>query len=233
MKQWIASSLLLAVFSGPSSAAAEIVTDRPDVAESSRTVGKMRLQVEAGVDTTALSAFTFPTKIRFGLIDPLEVHVESGIVTVGEGGTSVNDVDLGGKVHLFEVGRLSGGLLTAVTIPIENVAVLVRPTFALDLDLGRLGIGINVGADIPLTERATVSDELRFATALGVGLFGGLGAFVEVFGAIPVGGELVLSFDGGFSYAINATNQVDAYVRFENVTDSAVPGGGIGYATKF
>lgn len=233
MLKIIAASFSVLVLMLPSAAVGEIITDRPDVAESSRTVGQTRLQIEAGVDTTEFSVVTFPTKVRFGLIDPLELHVESGIVTISDAGTSASDVDVGGKVHLLEAGRLSTGLLTAVTIPVAGEAVLLRPTAALDIDLGRFGIGLNLGADIPLSARDTVSDTLRFAAALGVGIVGGLGAFAEVFGAAPFTGDFVLSFDGGFSHAINETNQLDLYVRVDDVANSAVLGAGAGYAVKF
>jgi hypothetical protein len=80
-------AIVSASFVSPLGIAAErdvITTDRPDVVESSRTVGRGRFQIEtsvarerdnnAGVKTTTL---TTPTLLRFGIAENLELRLES------------------------------------------------------------------------------------------------------------------------------------------------------------
>ncbi len=233
MKNNLVSLLVLASLTVPAVATAEIITDRPDIAESSRTVGAQAIQLEIGVDTSNFGSVTFPTKFRYGIIDPLEVHLESGIVGIDDSGANSADIDVGGKWHIFESHPVSMGLLAAVTAPLASDAVLLRPTLAVDLDLGFLGIGTNIGADIPVTERDTSDDVLRFAAALGVGVTERIGVFAEVFGNLPIGSELILGLDAGGTFALNPTNQLDLYVRLDDVANSQVFGLGAGYSVKF
>ena len=97
-------SLLL---TGP--AHAQIVTDRPDVAESSQTVGRDRLQVETGASVevdeapagVSRSQLHTPTKLRFGIAERLELHIEASFFNMAwssetqgsEAGVGAIDVD--------------------------------------------------------------------------------------------------------------------------------------------
>ena len=80
----LAFALVAAVASAGTSAADTITTDRPDVVESSLTVGRGRFQIEtsiarerdkdAGTKTTVV---TTPTLLRLGISENLELRLES------------------------------------------------------------------------------------------------------------------------------------------------------------
>lgn len=232
-----------------------IVTDRPDVAESSQTVPSGSLQVETGVEmgrTGPPSAETttmgFPTKLRFGVIENVEAHLEGTLfdrVTLdgGEGNQSSSglaDVDVGGKVHLFDPSGLqpSLGVLLAVTLPVgaEDVSgdqTLLKPTVAAEWDLhSALSLATNAGFTIPLDNRDRSDDALRFAGSLGLhpsAFPAGFGVFGEIFGELPLReGGRVLATDFGVTYGLTPRVQLDAYVRLglsEAATDTAAGGG--------
>ena len=118
-----------------------IVTDRPDVAESSLTVPSGRVQVETGADLTLTETnlsgtdvsnrnIEFPTKIRVGITPFLELHLESGVATLSKQESNFDaldseleidsvPIDIGGKVHLIDLDgwQPSLGILFALTVP--------------------------------------------------------------------------------------------------------------------
>lgn len=216
-----------------------IITDRPDVAESSRTVGKYRTQLEIGVDVDSndTTALAIPTKLRFGLTDSFEVHVESDLIdaTFGDdGSTGLSTFDVGGKYHISESeGLPSLGLLLALELPTAEGAesLILHPTFAADFDLGAsFGLGTNLGLSVPLTEQAGQDPSLRYAASLGYGI-GDLGLYAELSGERAFGDAFGLVFDGGFAYGLSPTMQLDGYVR-AGIKDAPGVGGGLGFSIK-
>ncbi|MEM6733815.1 MAG: transporter [Myxococcota bacterium] len=233
-----------------------IVTDRPNVAESSVTVPAQSLQVETGtefgsdeINDIDSTSFGIPTKIRYGLIDDLEIHVEGTIINrfsadLPEGSrseTGLADFELGGKFHILDANGAvpSLGILAAVTIPVGDDDVstgpsVIRPTVAADWDLlPALSFSGNVGFTIHIEDRDFVDDTFRFAGSLGIhpDVFPvGLGLFAELFGAVALSGDSdeAIGADAGALYVVNDDFQLDAYVRF-GLTDAAtdlVAGGG-------
>ncbi len=261
MQGWLAVVAILGTLGASRWAAAddEIVTDRPDVAESSETVGKLRLQVETGADieTTKVgdgrtTALRLPTKVRFGLLDRWEIHVESGWLShdrVSGGGasasdTGLDDVGVGTKVHFLDGGGLvpSMGTLLTRTVPVgsdghSGEAFALSPTVAADWALtDAWGVASNVGLTIALSERDLAADTFRFA--LGVGrswapLTDRVRTYLEIFGETVLdGGATALSVDGGFTVLLRPQLQLDLSVR-AGLTDEAPDlGGGLGVSFK-
>lgn len=219
-----------------------IVTDRPDVAEASRTVPDGALQIEAGVDgqNTPNGAFGMPTKIRYGLTYRWEVHLESDIFRASTESASFADLDVGGKVHILDARGPwipSMGLLLAITTPTGDGPWAASPTILADwLFTDNLALGVNVGTTSSLSRRGEVDDSIQWATSLGVGIVGGLGAYGEFFGTSTFDGDQVtLSTDGGLTYLINDDLQLDAYVRWSDFVNAGFVdglGGGVGVSWR-
>lgn len=79
-----ASLFLVAALAGPALAKDEIVTDRPDVSESSEVVGQGRYQIETSLVSTRDDAvgarvrtLSTPTLLRVGIAEQFELRVES------------------------------------------------------------------------------------------------------------------------------------------------------------
>jgi hypothetical protein len=238
----------------------DIVTDRPDMAESSRTVGALRVQLETSGDiewtdrggVRTLSVRT-PTKLRFGVVSWLELHMETDLLawdrTTARGGAvsdeiGVADLAAGFKVHLFAGGGPipSTGLLVSAGFPTgsapftEDVFVLA-PTGAFDWDLSDdWSLGLNVGFTVPLDARERTPDVLRYALAVGrtwAPLLDRLRTYVEVFGETSLaGGATALALDGGFAWLATPWLQLDLTVRGGLRGDVADVGGGLGVSVK-
>ena len=197
-----------------------LITDRPDVAESSRTVGQGTFQVEVGADADALGdsaqrGLGFPLKIRQGITPTFELHLETDTVLIDSDATRLASPDLGSKWHLGHGERWSIGLLSAVAIPVrEEDAVILALTFAADFELSdALALGTNLGATIPLTDRRAGVDQARWAASLSRSLGDALGAYFESFGQVSFSGEIEYGVDYGFTYQLNPNLQLDAYGR--------------------
>ncbi len=218
----------------------EIVTDRPDVAESSETVGQGRFQAELStvVETDRAGGYRrtsvrTPLKLRVGVLDHLELHLEtdgfardwgrgpSGELADATGGA---DLGLGGKVHLFDQRRWlpSTAVLLSLSVPTGTAAfseehTSLSPTLALGWDLDdNWSVGVNVGATLALTQRAEHADTLRFAAALWrswAPVSEQLSSFLEPSGEIPLDGRApVIQLQGGFAYLFTPHVQLDLAV---------------------
>ena len=209
----------------------EIITDRPDVAESPRTVGAKRFQVEAGVDVagvTGESQLFAPTKLRAGINGWTELHLESDVLSwrSQEGAASVlgrADLDVGIKVQLPTLPYdVVAGVLIALTLPVgadgtSDEAWLVSPTLALDVPLStRFALGVNLG--VTSAPGQTQEHVVRWAAAIGwdaSALYEDLGLYMEAFGerAFDSDAQASLLLDGGFAFCITPWLQLDAYAR--------------------
>lgn len=237
-----------------------IVTDRPDVAESSLTVGRLHLQFELGLDVErdaheGVRTFSFrtPLKVRFGVTEWAEVHIETdgigydnvsaGRASNGEAG--MTDLDVGGKVHLFDqVGaRPSCGLLLALALPIGKNALapadafVLLPTLAADWDLpADFSIGLNVGSSIALSQREREPDVLRYALSFGrswAPLAPTLRSYVELFGDTAFeDGTTALGMDGGFTWLARPNLQLDLTARGGLTEEAPDIGGALGFSIR-
>lgn len=101
-----------------------ITAERPRATLDIQTVGKRRFQVETSFDYQvetdtpgSVSTFAFPTQVRFGVIDSLELRVRGNLFTlqnVSGGGTTrgFGDLAFGTKWSIAQ----GGGLLPAVGV---------------------------------------------------------------------------------------------------------------------
>lgn len=238
-----------------------LVTDRPDVAEASETVGAGRFQLELGSSITSSQdsdgrravSLSTPLKLRFGVTRQLEFHLEtagldqqwsedgSGQMVSSSGFTSP---DLGFKVHLLQGGTWlpSTGLLVALTLPGRDAVgqrqfVALSPTLALDWELpAALELGLNLGVTASLASKAADRQHLgRFALAVGrswAPLTERLRTYVELFGQLPFeGDDNELCLDGGFAWLLSPNMQLDLTVA-AGLTESA-PDFGFGLGFSF
>jgi hypothetical protein len=252
-------AMLATFLSLPTVAAADdtIVTDRPDVAESSETVGAWRVQVETAgdVETThrdgrRLTGWRTPTKLRLGLGASFELHFETdGFAHDRQGGTDLAetgmaDLDVGFKIHLLagDGAWPSLGLLAALTLPIgsgpfSSDTYALSPTLALDWELSAAwGLGVNVGVTAALDNRDEQPDTLRWAVAIGrswAPLLRSLRTYVEIFGEQGVGGDLnAIAVDGGFAWLVTPLLQLDLTMRVGLTNDAPDVGGALGLSFK-
>jgi hypothetical protein len=180
----------------PSSARAQIATDRPNVVESPLVVEVGTLQAEAGLGMTRTSdvdVFAAPLLVRYGIAQDWELRLETpGLATRTDPAdvldeTGLGDVALGAKWHLRDADERGPGfaVLLHADLPTGTGAFQgsgVRPSVR--------GTG-----DWSLTELLTVSglvgvrfdelDERRFTSAILAGALGqqwtsDFGTLVEV-----------------------------------------------------
>ena len=209
----------------------QIITDRPDAAEASVTVGQWKFQSEHGVsfgyDNPAgpsVKNYSFPTLLRFGILDPLEIRLETEIAAIQSSGgnteSGFTDFDLGAKWHLHDQAEFfpSLGLLFHLTIPVGKDAFssnVVVPTFKVlaDWELpADFGLGTNAGFDVPAREGGDKFARFLYAAALSHGLFiEPLAGFVEFSGSLPTvsGKTQEHFFDAGFTWLFGKSIQAD------------------------
>jgi hypothetical protein len=134
-----------------------------------------------------------PLLLRYGVLSELEARLETGGLQLSRGsagGESSSDVGfggvaLGGKLRFWEQegSTPAMGALLMVSLPLqEGESLGLSPTLALDWDWGAWGLGVNVGAEVPITERDTQNDALAYAVSVPFGLDSvkdGLGAYVD------------------------------------------------------
>jgi len=237
-----------------------LVSDRPDIAEASRTVGKLRLQIETSFEfaqdiendvTTRL--YGFPTLVRFGIIDPLEIRVDSPVYLFRtRSNTSYDkgpaDFSLGLKWHFLDAGPNgvpSMAILTSVLFPTgkdafsENAYV---PAFFViaDWDLPvNLSLGVNLGVNVP--GRDDVGDryaQFLYAVSFGYvfhGTDGRLKMYIEVAGISPIKSNKpdIRSLGTGLMFLITPDIQVDGFMRAGITKHSPDWIAGVGWAFRF
>lgn len=243
-----------------------IVTDRPDVAESSETVGRFRFQVEMGIDVAVeggadnLVGFRTPTKLRFGVLDDLELHVETDGFSWDSVNTSsghrasiygFSDVAVGFKAHITDGGQLAGAipstaLLFAVSLDSgtrDFSAGAHTPGAVVAMDWGLpagLDLGSNFGLEVPAAVDVGGTSrrywEGSFAVALSrswAPLTAALRTYVELFGTLGYSGPArsTLLVDGGFAYTPRKNIQLD--LAFRGGLTEATPDFGVGLGLSF
>lgn len=217
----------------------ELVTDRPDQTESSAPVPRGTVQLEVGGSfqrfddrDVRLEVQEIPgTLVRFGMTDRVELRLGwTGFVdqelSLGGSTESVDgagDGELGVKVALSEERgrRPESAFLFSTSVPWGDADLTsdrFDPSFrflAGHTLTDRLSFGYNAGMAWSSRRGArgvveTVS-VAEYTAALGISWTERLGAFVELFGELPVdapGGD-VHSFDGGFTYLLRPNLQLD------------------------
>lgn len=216
-----------------------LVTDRPDTAESSLTVGRLRFQTEtsfafshdqnSGINT---NTYSFPTLFRFGVFKNFEARLESETYAIQtKTGTpkesGFTDIAVGFKIHFFDqkTALPSFGFLAHMNIPTGKSSFsseVAEPIFKaladwnLPLDFS---LGINIGIDVPV--RDSRGDKFaRFLYAASLGhplppLPERWRAFIELAGATPINNNKADEhhFDLGTTFLITPDMQVDTFVQ--------------------
>ncbi|GMV07979.1 MAG: hypothetical protein AMXMBFR53_42540 [Gemmatimonadota bacterium] len=235
---------VLAALAAPVHGAAQIATDRPDFVESSATVGRGALQVEASVAFDAAgshpsrtAAWSIPTLLRLGVSTHVELRLESELwvrdassaALAGESGLA--DVSVGAKWHVVDQAgaRPSAALLVHADLPsgsdglrAEGVGTSLRAVaewtlprgFALGVMPGVASVAAGGGRHVAGILGAVVGKELTPS----------LRAFTEVafeqLAGDPLGGH-VGTLNGGLAWLAGAATQLD--LAFSVGVTSAAP----------
>ena len=238
----------------------ELVTDRPDQANSPVTVLPRVLQVETGIlyteeyegDERSRTLAVPQTLIRTGLSDRIELRLSfDGYLSEDvEDNDGLGDSAIGFKINVLkESGILPEiGFLARLTLPTgENALSSERedPAFQFlfsNTVTERITIGYNLGMAWKTVEdesgggRDTLSS-FQYAVSVGFGITDHLGSFAESFGNVPMSakGNPSHSFDIGFTYKVQRNIQLDASygIGISDDADDWFAGAGISLRTPF
>jgi hypothetical protein len=238
-----------------------LVTDRPDLTESPEVVTRGAVQVEIGygfaridLDGEVLETAAFPgTLVRVGLDDKVELRFdwvgylnesrEANGVTTDESGSG--STALGVKVKLREKDGFEPQLALLVDASLPTGKRAFRSD-AIDPQLrlagahslsDRFGLGWNAGVTAVTLDEAD-GEQHTHATGLysvsgGAGFGDRWGAFIELAGAIPLGGPNSPAhvFDSGFTYLASDNVQLDmsAGVGLNDHADDWFMGAGLSF----
>jgi hypothetical protein len=214
-----------------------IVTDRPGVAESSKVVGKGRVQLETSVawerqrdDALHSRTLTTPSLLRVGLGDTLELRIET------DGRTIEHDVDPASGTHAVSAGwadtelglkwhvanqqgsHPSLGWLLHAALPSGSHDFKghgVRPSLRLSAEWelpGDYSLGLMPGVGSDSDDNGSRYGYGVFAANLGKDFGEHAHGFVELAApqiAHAAHGGTQMLFDTGMSYSVNRNCQVD------------------------
>ena len=227
-------ALLLAAATAPAKAQT-IITDRPDFTESTATVPQGRFQLEAGYTYSTVGDLTAHEigegLIRYGLIPGLELRIGvPSFVSLSvddapadaDGESGFADASLGLKLGLYESGIAEGlpslSILLGSGIPTGSEEVggadgwepeaIVALSWAFTPTL-------SLGANMGYAQRVVGDfryDETFGSVAAGFPLFGAMSGFIEYFGIRPEEDSDESYVDGGITYLLSPTFQLDARV---------------------
>ena len=214
-----------------------IETDRPDFVESSKVVGKGRLQLETSAawerqrdDALHSRTLTTPTLLRFGLGESTELRFETEgrsihhDVDPASGARDITagwaDTEVGVKWHLADGqgGKPSLGVLLHTLLPSGSASERghgLRPSLRLSAEWelpGDYSFGVMPGLASDSDENGARYGYGILAASLGKDFGERTHAFVELAAPQIAGashGGTQLFFDTGASYRINDDCQVD------------------------
>jgi hypothetical protein len=203
---------------------AQIVTDRPDQTESSSTVGKGNLQIEAGLligfageDENVVRQILAPTTLfRYGITEGIELRLLSQLESIkiqDQVAQGISDIEVGAKIQLFqkEESRFEVAFLSHLLVPTgsENLSLESFGTInklAISQEINEtLGLGYNLGYNY----FGRGSGMLTYSAVLGVGVNDKVAIYVEPYGELVDMEEFVLNFDAGLTYLVKDNLQLD------------------------
>lgn len=203
-----------------------IVTDRPDQTESSSTIPKESLQIEAGfllgssdndiikerqiLAPSILSRYGLTKGIEFRLLTQFESIKNKQTKEINDG---ISDLEIGAKVQLFkketsitEIAFLSHLVLPTASKQLTNDKFGSINKLSISHSLTEsIGIGYNVGYNY----FGFGKGDLTYSLALGIGLSNTIGIYLEPFGEVVDFETHEASFDGGFTYLLKDNTQLD------------------------
>ncbi len=108
----------------PALAQAQVVSDRPDVAEGPAVVGRGVFQIETGLARERNGAgertYTTPTLLRYGAFDTVELRLETDGRMSAPSGRGYGDVGIGAKWHLQDGGEDSPAIGLEVKVDLAT-----------------------------------------------------------------------------------------------------------------
>lgn len=217
-----------------------IVTDRPDITESSQVVGPGRFQIEAGIlreyqsgrSGDQRSLFT-PTLLRWGLTSRWEARFETDgysrtrTFTTGAGVSRTSGYSTlapGAKYHIRDAGEgwdePSLGAIFHLNVPsgssiYRSEKLTGDAKIAADWDLApKWSLGVNAGVLFEEDDRGEVFTSGLLTGSLGRELTDRLSSFLELVVQAPESshGGTAFILDGGFTYLLNLDTQLDVAV---------------------
>jgi hypothetical protein len=236
----VLAGVLCAVSAAPVSAQSfvdPLITDRPDITESSQVVDLATLQIETSVQwrrteyaAADTKTFNTPTLFRFGVGRGFELRLSSDAYSVtSESGPIGDPVEtsgfgpliIGAKYHFAEPGEGSRmpsmGVLAFSEIPSGSSVFRIRNIaagliVAADGDLSeRFSWGANGGLTAIDVDTPEVSWGGSVSAALGFGFSNRVGGFVEVAFAgigLPEADRLAVA-DTGVTFLLSPNAQLD------------------------
>lgn len=212
-----------------------LVGDRPDFTESTGTIARGHVQVEAGItrqeigEEDALSVGE--VLVRFGLGERLEARLGVGSWTRIDlpGGQleGFEDPDVGLKVRLTSPvddrppGFPAVAFILGTSVPVGSEELTTdewEPEARLALDwilTDLLSLGANFGVAYP-SDGGDRFDQLLASVTMGIAATDRLGVFVEAFGFSEEepGGDATQYVDTGVTFALSDDLQLDARIGF-------------------
>lgn len=204
-----------------------IVTDRPDQTESSSTVPKRSLQIEAGVlfGSSKIGGVKFnetfapSTLFRYGITNGIELRLVNQFEsiknkTANQKVNGISDLEIGTKFQIFkkedvntEVAFLSHLILPTGSkdVTIDNFGTINKLSISHAIS-ETVGIGYNVGYDY----FGTGKGNFTYSLALAIGLTTKWGIYLEPYGGIIEFKSHEANFDAGLTYLIQDNFQLDA-----------------------
>ena len=203
---------------------AQIVTDRPDQTESSSTVGKGNLQLEAGLligfageDENAVRQLLAPTTLfRYGITEGIELRLLSQFESIkiqDQAVQGISDIEVGAKIQLFqkEDSRFEVAFLSHLLVPtgsenlsLESFGSINKLAVSQEIN-ETLGLGYNLGYNY----FGTGSGMLTYSAVLGVGVNDKVAIYIEPYGELIDMEEFLLNFDTGLTYLVKDNLQLD------------------------
>ncbi len=253
--------LLIPVFSAL--AEPDLVTDRPDQTESSAVIAPGYIQIESGITRAEADDYavteSLGTLVRIGLVDRLELRlgIEGWIDDEAVDSQGFGDSNIGVKYYLWdENGWIpESALLAGVCIPTaKNTfegkrfdpgqecscrATSVRWAGSYTLT-DRLSAGINIAAAWECYKGGEgdrhFDAKMPYSAVLGISVTDRIGCFVEFFdeSAVNPGGKPANLFDGGFTWLVTDTFQLDIAggTGVSDEADDWFAGAGLSYRFK-
>ncbi len=201
-----------------------IETDRPDQTEASSCVDKGILQVESGV----LLEFTegngdqarnllLPTNlIRLGLSPYFELRLLSQYENnhfKGSTAQGISDLEIGTKIQVYqkENANFEMAIISHLRVPSGSM-YLRNPRYATLNKLclsHNLSESLSLGYNFGYNYEGVGNSDGTYTLALGYGLSGKVGTYVETYGSVNDFETLEASCDAGFTYLFQDNLQFD------------------------
>jgi hypothetical protein len=226
-----------------------LVTDRPDMTESTVSVAPGLMQVESGFhyesDEVAGMKSIYrnfnSTLLRYGLVDGLEFRFGLGYSSFSMSGNTESGFEplsFGFKYEMFEQSGIIPEMAVLNTlVPDFTGSSAFHPDVwqgeilgAMAWGLGDFGLGANLGVAFDGAANGAV---FPYSMVLGIPVSPSIGGFVEVFGLMAEDAGPMHNGNMGITLLLNPDFQLDAYAGF-GLNDRAVDwSAGFGLSYRF